>query len=327
MDIEQIQKAREKKKQFKIFSKYGITYLDDCLGGISEDDFVLIGAESGTGKTELGINIAVECGKFHKVHLFALEAEENEPIYRTEYKVLADAYFNDTAKKFYQNVDYRSYILNKLNLTKYETKETLDIVYNKFKNIDITYRQGSFSVTDLTKKMGEIKDNCEIIIVDHVDYFDFDDNRDENTNMTELMKQLRTINQIYKIPVVAISHLRKKSDYKQLIPTIEDFIGSSNKYKQVKTAILFAPNYDDTDVQNGLHGTFMTVAKSRTAPKSNIVASIVFNSRKNIYSDSYDLYKIKDGGRTLVKLSEDEKPYWAKDKENCQDLLNGPVPY
>jgi replicative DNA helicase len=323
MNIEQIKQARMTRKSFKSFSNYGIAYLDDCLGGISEDDFVLIGAESGTGKTELGINIAVECGKNHKVHLFALEAEKDEPIHRTDYKVLADLYFKDTGKKKIQHIDYRNYILNKVDLGKYETPETIEKVHNMFKNIEISYREGSFTVADLTKKMGEIKDDCEIIIVDHVDYFDFDDKRDENTNMTELMKQLRNINQVYRIPVIAISHLRKKSDYKQVIPTLEDFIGSSNKYKQVKTAILFAPNYEDTNYETGLFGTYMTVAKSRTAPKSNIVASIVFNANKNTYSPEYDLYKVKDGGRTLEKLSEESKPYWAKKKT----LLSDDVPF
>jgi len=325
MNIEQIEQARIRRKSFKVFSNYGIAYLDDCLGGIAEDDFVLIGAESGTGKTELSINIAVECAKKHKVHLFALEAEKDEPLHRTEYKILADAYINDTKKKNSQHCDYRNYILNKLDLSDYETPETLKMVYEKFKNIEISYREGSFTVTDLTKKMGEIKDDCEVIIVDHVDYFDFDDKRDENSNMTELMKQLRTINQVYNIPVIAISHLRKKSDYKQVMPTLEDFIGSSNKYKQVKTAILFAPDYENTDYNSRIFGTFMTVAKSRTAPKSNIVASIIFDARTNKYSKDYDLYKVKDGGRTLVKLLENEKPYWAKMKGFLYN--DGPVPF
>jgi KaiC/GvpD/RAD55 family RecA-like ATPase len=135
MNIEQIEQARIRRKSFKVFSNYGIAYLDDCLGGIAEDDFVLIGAESGTGKTELSINIAVECAKKHKVHLFALEAEKDEPLHRTEYKILADAYINDTKKKNSQHCDYRNYILNKLDLSDYETPETLNMVYEKFKNI------------------------------------------------------------------------------------------------------------------------------------------------------------------------------------------------
>ena len=68
-----LSKVRE---DFKVIGKYGVKFLDDYLLGIKQTDFILIGAYSGAGKTELAYNIAFENAKKTNVHLFALEAKQ-----------------------------------------------------------------------------------------------------------------------------------------------------------------------------------------------------------------------------------------------------------
>jgi len=320
MKQEELTNAQKSRKDFKVLSKYGIKYLDDCLLGILKNDLVLIGAESGKGKTELVNSIAIECGKNNRVHMFSLEAEVDEPVHRELYKILSRKYFNDFQKPRYQNINYRGFLAGEIDFSKYEDEATDNEMYEKFKNINVSYRKDRFAVSDLTRAIGEIKDECDVIIIDHVDYFDFDNESETNKNMTELMKEIRRINMVYGIAIIAISHLRKKGDYKQKIPMIEDFIGSGNKYKQVKTAILFGSNYDDTNYAEGLFGTYMYVAKTRLGANSNIVASLIFDSKTNSYKEDYRLNRTKQGGREIEEMLKSDYPYWAKPKENPVDF-------
>ena len=76
--------------------KFGVSYLDDALLGILPNDLVLIGAPSGAGKTQLCVNIAnANLAEGKRVHVFALEAEQDEWERRIKYQMLCQAYYSD----------------------------------------------------------------------------------------------------------------------------------------------------------------------------------------------------------------------------------------
>ena len=223
--MNKIREAVEARKKIKIVGKYGVTCLDDQLGGIISEDFVLIGAESGCGKTELAYQIAIENSKKINVHLVALEAETNEVYLRALFKEMAKLYFeeHDKNKDDYFDISYRNYILehayvdegiwNSEKFKKYEEK-AIPIVEEKLKNVYIHNRsdyldsEGNFTIGSLKKAITGLP--CDLLIIDHVDYFDLNDEKNENVQMTRIMKELRAINQEEKLPLVVVSHLRKK---------------------------------------------------------------------------------------------------------------------
>lgn len=94
-------------------------------------------------------------------------------------------------------------------------------------------------------------DGCKLLIIDHLDYLDKDNPADNDvTHMTELMRTIRELQDDFGVAVIAISHLRKPANAKFMpaVPSVDEFIGSSNKVKEATSVIMFAP--DDKENQN-----------------------------------------------------------------------------
>ena len=312
MNREQIEKAIDLRKENKILAKYGISYLDDLLCGIASKDFVLIGAESGAGKTELAVEIMKECAKTTRVRMLALEADDGEPIQRLDYKNRVKLYYADNYRK-HQTIDYRRFQNNLIDLEKYK-EGSLTALEEDLKNVIVDYKGEEFTITTLTQLIGNIKDEVDVLIIDHVDYFDLDNGDNDNEHMSKLMQTLRKMNQIYGITIIAISHLKKSNFVKgKVIPTMEDFHGSSSKFKQVKVCILLAPDYDNRDYAGGRFGTYITVPKTRAGANNALVARMMFNSRYNAYEKEYELLRVIRGGELGEKVEEHNLPNWYQD--------------
>ena len=301
-----ISKERQNRK---IVGKYGIKFLDDILLGIYDEDFVLIGAETGHGKTELANEIAFRNADLLRVHLFSLESDKNEPIYRKMFKLLAEKHYSGS--RTWKDFSYRNFIAGKLDPLEDE-KEVIKELAKYEGKLTIHYRdKGDFSIHNLTQIMGKIKDSCDLIILDHLDYFDLTGGESENSQITDIMKTLRNINQVYGIPLIVFSHLRKKYDKKQLFPTIDDFMGSSNKAKIAKTVILMGRDFE-TEPNLSLYPTYCQVVKSRICGGGRMAGRVWFDSSTNNYSDEYELVKINSLNNSIENVPKEKYPNWAK---------------
>lgn len=300
----------EKNKK-KVIGQYGISFLDEYLLGILEEDFVLIGADTGLGKSELAYDIAFKNAADKKVHLFALEAEINEPYYRRLFKNIAKVYYEDPDRIFL-DMNYRNYLFNQIDVSKYEKIAIENMQIEEDSSLTIHYRSGEFTINTLLQTIAKVKDSCELVVLDHVDYMDLHLSENENSQVTKIMKTLRDINQVYKIPIIVISHLRKKGNKKQLVPSLDDFFGSGNKSKQVKTAILLAKDYERENYKEGLYSTFVTVGKARVGGTTSLAARCIFDVKVNKYLDTYDLVRVKNFGETVEVLDYEDYPSWAK---------------
>jgi len=300
----------EDRKNFKIVGKYYNKFLDDMLLGILAEDFVLIGSDTGVGKSEFAYSIAFENSIDKKVHLFALEADHNEPYYRKLYKLIAEEYY---ANPPYSKLDmsYRNYITNSIDVSEYEKKALVKM--EEYYKLKVHYRGIKFDINDLILEINKIVkgDGCDLIVLDHIDYFDLNHAENENMQVAQIMNTLRQVNQTYKIPIIVISHMRKKGNKKQLIPTVDDFFGTSNKVKQVKTIITMARDFELTNIKAGEYGTLFQVPKLRVGGGEYFVGRIIYDRKKNAYHNSYELCTLKNYGETLELLERSKYPEWA----------------
>lgn len=310
--MQEIELAKKNRDDNKIIGKYHNVYLDEYLLGITGTDFVLVGAETGAGKTEFAYNIAFENSKELKVHLFALEADKGEPTNRKLFQIISREYWkkmNSGSGGKWIDLNYRNFITGNVDISEYLEQAEQEYIKN-YSNLTIHYREGEFNINTFVKKIKSIEESCDLIVIDHVDYFDLVLGENENSQVSEIMKTLRDVNQVYCKPIVLVSHLRKKSNRDQISPAIEDFMGSSNKSKQVKTVILLGRNYDEDKISELRYASFISVPKSRISGSNNMGCKMFFDAKKNKYEDLYKIGMFKKGHTKFEEM--EDKPLWSK---------------
>ena len=263
---------------------FGIKYLDDKLGVILQSDLILIGARSGAGKSTLAEMLAINNAKAgHPAYLFSLENYRGDSwatrVYNY-YRAITKNY--DLKQRIFACGEFA---VNLEALKEAETKATQD-----FSGIGIQGRDSNYTITRLCNDIIEASKDHRVIILDHLDYIDKDEQTDENTHITELMKAIREVQEKYKVAVVAISHLRKSfGKQPPAVPSLDEFIGSSNKVKQATVVVMVAPDdmLNEREFNENRKYTYMCIRKCRMGGIDNKVGRLVFDKRINAYEDYY----------------------------------------
>lgn len=292
---------------------YGISYLDDCLNGISKRDLILLGGRTGSGKTEIATIIAQHnaiSGK--RVHMFALEAAEREIESRITFRFLSEHYNKlHTYNKKYLN--YKDWINGKLDDVLGPMEEDADMLCaGIYKNLNLRYRGHNFTIEDLEKELLFIQHETDLIILDHLHYIDLNDDN-ENKAMKSLVQRLRSIALEIGKPIIALAHLRKADKKTQgILPDLEDFHGSSDITKIATSCILMAPAYEALTSDKAIWGTYIRVAKCREdGSRTRYLGQIFFNARNNSYEPGYRVGLYKSSMTEFTEVDHDKKPHWA----------------
>lgn len=274
------------KKHFKV-GEFGVKYLDDKIGGILNDDFILIGARSGAGKTTLSNIIAHHNSeKGIKTALYSLENYAKDGF--------VTQVFNEYKKR--TNQPYWRFRLFKCHaydeLIDFKLLREIDSeIKEKNKNLFEVNRQTNFGREELIDDMNKKALNgIKLFIIDHLDYIENADETSENIFMSQLMKDIRQLQEAYGVAVVAFSHLRKNGSIKFIpkIPSMDEFMGSSNKVKISTTVILFAPNeelnknhFDDNSYP--YRHTYCCIRKLRDEGINGEAADLRYNIQTGLY--------------------------------------------
>jgi replicative DNA helicase len=287
---------------------FGVRYLDDATGGIISSDLVLIGAATGTGKSELVANIAYNNAKAKKkIYAVFLEAYKGEIELRQKYREIAKQAVLKGLKP-----SFRDWITGKQPWLD-ELAEFVD--FSHFANVYTKYRDQSYTIEDLNKDLLSINEDADLIVIDHLHYFDIDD-QNENRGMTRIVKTISDIIQVINRPVILVAHLRKRSsDFKEPspLPSIDDFHGTSNITKiATKVILLGKGGHSEKAIDESF--TFMHVAKMRLdSSVTSLVAATKYLHSINDYSNHYKLGRIHyDVSQKSWKFQESNlSPRWA----------------
>lgn len=303
---------------------FGISVLDDALIGMLPNDFIVFGADSGVGKSEMATDMAVfnaRMGK--KVALYFIEGGSEEAINRIRWKLIKAKYYANGYKGI--DMDYRKWrmgllksdLMSKLNMECY-----LDFTNNIKENLHIYSFKEGFTIGMLMNSLGwftkskpgeflmESYLDVDLLIIDHLQYFTLDNPKNELTEMTQILMKVKDITNFHKIPVVLVSHLRKK-DRDRGLPSQEDFFGTSNIAKVASQAITMTPSYQEEDYQNNTYPTFFRFVKSRTGLRSSIASLCSFNTTKGSYESEYAVYKLTGDKPNDSPLERFKLPKWA----------------
>lgn len=296
---------------------FGVQYLDDCCGGIISSDLILIGAYSGGGKSELANIIAsTNARNCKRVHFFALEAEPREVERRMKYRLLIERIHKAGPYGLFERMTYLDWRLGKYadEVGHIEKSINVDLVHD-YSNLHTFYPKDDFTIEALEATLWQIKDQTDLIIIDHLHYFDFD-TRNENASLKNIIKRTRNIALLIGKPVILLAQLRKKDRRDQSVtPSIDDFHGSSDVPKIATKIITLARCNDETlnSTDKRATGTFFRVAKLRMdGSRTDWISLVRFSHAMNAYSSKYMLGRLINNA-TEVKWIADhcDAPIWA----------------
>lgn len=313
--------------------RYGVSFLDDSVKCILPNELVIIGAKSGQGKSDLGLQIAAHNAKRGKrVAVYYLEGGHKEAIARIKWRDICSIYY-ETYKDLGIEMDYHAWlvnehihpIMNKIEAQVYadymDTYKDNLFFYNATVGLTIDDFLGSLlDFHDLETCFGEHLRakhgfDLDLIIIDHLQYFSLTQGENEYAEITRIIREVKNITDKYNIPVILISHLRKIGKDAGL-PDMEDFHGSSNIPKISTTSIMISPATDKQQLSLNIFPTYMRVVKSRVGIKSTYAALIDFDLARRSYLNKYDLCKVNYFGEVSTEPMEDgEKPRWARRKD------------
>lgn len=304
---------------------FGISVLDDALGGILSNDLIVLGADSGVGKSEIALDVSIHNAMAgRKVGLYFLEGGAEEAINRIRWKLIKQRFFSGGHRGV--DLDYAKWRMNKLNnpLIKQLDRECLIEFQDKIKdNLHIYSFEQGFTIDMLLGSIGvfskmsfdgereENKYNVDLLVVDHLQYFTLSYAENQFTEMTQILMKVKDITNYLRIPVIMVSHLRKR-DKKEGLPGQDDFFGTSNISKIASQAIVISSNNkNDDDYVNGLYPTFFRFIKSRTGLRPGVAALCKFDVKIGKYDSIYDVYKLIDDKPMSKKMERHTLPKWA----------------
>lgn len=302
----------------KNLTNFGIAFLDDALVGIMPNDLCLIGSRSGIGKTQLATSIAsfnASAGKKNVVFI-ALEAEKNEIEMRLRYTIEAGLYFKDQNRDRSIVMTYRNWRLGFLqNALKRYRDEAINAFTHRFARLHTVYRDENYSMIDLRYSLDQAKEFGDLFILDHLHFIDLLGGQNENSEISQIVKQIRSLNLFYSKPFIAISHLRKNID--NVVPGLEDYHGSSDIGKVATVAIMLAKDPAGYDAKNQIQKTIFSIPKARTGSLGNLVGQLDYSIKHQMYVPRYSLAKVyrNRDKEVIEKLPADQIPDWAKNAE------------
>ncbi len=298
---------------------FGVDFLDHALGGITRRDLILVGAKTGSGKTQLALNIAIaNCRKGKRVHYFALEAEDRELERRMKFQILATAFYQHTTSgRKLRFVDWYNGMLDD-ELHHFEPRADQELAA-LLKNLRTYYRIDSFTGDDFARHLSAIRDETDLVVLDHFHYVDAED-ENENRAHRKLVKLIRDSVLRADRPVIVVGHIRKSDPRNAtLVPTEEAFHGSSDIVKIATKAIMIAPDYDTQTGVPTLWSTYMRIVKCRQdSSVTRYCARLLYDTRTDSYQPEYSLGRLVDGDRTFEPVASWAMPAWKVRQEEIQ---------
>jgi ATP:corrinoid adenosyltransferase len=247
----------ERAYQYKIaldpnsICKYHLRKLDNILGGILPRELVVVGADTGCGKSDLLLYLALEnARRGKKVLYYQLEMDEEEIADRA----MLTATNQHLAPGWIGAKQYRINEMDQLQKEAFEKAKEEVKAMGGGKNIDI-YQGGSLNTEEFLASLKIMKEKSyDLVILDHLHYFSLSNEfQTLANNLSIVMREIRTVVKAMHVPIIVASHMRKREKENES-PSIMDLHGTGDIAKEASVVLLL--HRTETE-------TFLTIAKSR----------------------------------------------------------------
>lgn len=258
---------------------FGYDFLDEKLTGIFPGELVILGGETGSGKTTAATNILYKASKRNRrCTLFALEDRLEDYGIKALYfelgKVIREQFGPNTA-----NYSWNSYRTNSIDDGNFPI--LLDIAKNNLKNELIEFVKADTIMTiDLLEMAVEdcMERGTELFLIDHLHYFNlFHEKKSKADFIEEIMVRIRTLQRRTGARIIMIVHYRKLNGDKK--PNLDSFKDSISIVQNANYVINL---WRDRTPGAEQYETYFFIPKSRN-PQGEGTIKTMFDPNTNDY--------------------------------------------
>ncbi|MFA6315539.1 MAG: bifunctional DNA primase/polymerase [Candidatus Paceibacterota bacterium] len=261
---------------------FGYDWLDKRLTGIFPGELVIVGSESGGGKTTLCNNIIYKTSALgHKCLIFGLEDRLND------YGIKALYYELNKHKRLYEgitapNYDWNLYRTNRLH-TDPVFMNYMGMAYDSLKKDNVYFvKVDEIMTIELLEKIIEEKtqEGFQLFLIDHLHYFDLQKGQNSKADyIEEVMIKIRTLQRRTGARIIMVVHYRKLNG---LRPTLDSFKDSISIIQNANYVINLWRDRSENAEGDSRFKTYFYIPKARN-PNGEGVCEVVFNPNTNDY--------------------------------------------
>lgn len=204
---------------------FGYEWMDEKMTGIFPGDLILIGGESGTGKTTFATNILYKASQKHRCSVFALEDRLNNYGINAVYFELGRVRKALGMKNYPWNA-YRRNELTDINYGLLRDKARRNILGNSEQNLYFADVKVQMNIDMLEAAIEEqMALGTKLFLIDHLHYFDLSKGDSSKADyIEELMVRLKNIQRRTGASIVLVAHYRKMNGQKPTMDSFKDSI-------------------------------------------------------------------------------------------------------
>lgn len=201
---------------------FGYSFLDDHLTGLFKGELLIVGGETGTGKTTFVTNIVMKVSKKHKVMIFALEDRLQDYGIKAIYFQIGKIRKAEGLKNYPWN-DYRKNCIKDSRYLEFREKAKKELI-----NENVLFENCPELIDlELLEKIIEKRasEGIELFIIDHLHYFDL--LKGDNTKADYVEKMMIRIKKLLirvSTRAIVVVHYKKLNGQKPSIDSFKDSV-------------------------------------------------------------------------------------------------------
>jgi len=292
---ELLNQSRKERREVdpKSIVSFGYDWLDQRLTGLFPGELVVLGGESGTGKTTFATNIIYRASKKFKCCVFALEDRLNDYGMKAFYFEIGKI----RKERGLPNYPWNDYRRNEIKDEKYQQYEDQAFENLRSESIHFADVKRQLDIGLLERKIEEkAKEGFKLFLVDHLHTFDMQRGMDTKADFIEkMMVRIKTLLNRCGVAMILIVHYKKLEGRKPSMDSFKDSISIPQNANY--TLNLWRNRSDDKDVNR--YETQLMIPKSRN-PNGEFTLTLEFDPL------TYDYRFIGEKFGTEIKKQENE---------------------
>lgn len=259
-----------KEQGISITAKSGLPTLDRYTGGFRKGQVIVLGANTGIGKTSLAYKISCETAKYGTVYYISREMTQVEMAFR------------DMAL----NSDFDMLKITSLDLSNDDIERMQKhIEDNKCRKLFIDDRTSSLDNIYSNAMSIKSRYGLNLVVIDYLQLLDRGKSNNEVMAIDNITRGIKTMAMNLKVPVLVLSQLNNKADIDEpdvfnpdepYIPNLSDLRGSGSISQNADIVLFLCRN------RNSNKGK-LVMPKHRNGITGSI--NLVFNGKKTEYTE------------------------------------------